>query len=674
MSSLSPRSTSSLSSLMTRHTFAPISPAPSSPLMTGGATGRLSSASLVSVGSAPAQMGIRKPRVVSASAGGLQRGRDSRNKLLAKVMHRSGGEDRCTSQTLRPRGADARFGFGIADLFDGIPMAPVSGAAALMPLPLTKSASAPAELALPGVSQMTTAMETSSPEMDTLSVKWTCRGCGTFDESKLVPGNDGFDVCDDCGTTDRQRTVSIDRQGNCAREDDNTDVADHWTRDAEKESATAAARGGENAEERRQRLLAGAGGTRMTKSVSRRMDLGGVQGRIETIVKNETASRVEGSPAQVQKYQRIVGYLEANFDWMGKSMNTSLKPHLRIEARRAVANAFLHASICQNRTCCLNIAKRSNSTLALGIMQHCFERLLSIARAPATTPVADDDKDSAASAHREELLRLAREATPQLLQKLLDGVRQLHDQNQSLGQQEQVASTMGLLVDWSREAICKPCGSAANAASTSVAGSGHGDTNSTIATNHHLNHHHHHHHILNNPTLHHHHNNHQALSLPPPLQLPPSIVANGVQVAMPPLVQNPSFPLSDSPTPTSGESTNGSPTDVLWTVRDTLTGAARKANVRADVRHAALHALGQPAVADWIRSANVLPIDVLSVVLLDAASAALKVEDASSELMAQVCHENDISPTTARLATATLSGLIFIEPANSVGIFGEQIF
>jgi hypothetical protein len=113
---------------------------------------------------------------------------------------------------------------------------------------------------------------------------------------------------------------------------------------------------------------------------------------------------------------------------------------------------------------------------------------------------------------------------------------------------------------------------------------------------------------------------------------------------------------------------------VLWTVRDTLTGAARKANVRTDVRHAALHALGQPAVADWIRSANVLPIDVLSVVLLDAATAALKVEGANSELMAQVCYENDISPTTARLATATLSGLISIEPANPVGIFGEQIF
>jgi hypothetical protein len=145
-------------------------------------------------------------------------------------------------------------------------------------------------------------------------------------------------------------------------------------------------------------------------------------------------------------------------------------------------------------------------------------------------------------------------------------------------------------------------------------------------------------------------------------------------VAIPPLVQNPSFPLSESPTPASGDSTTVSPSDVLWTVRDTLTGAARKANVRTDVRHAALHALGQPAVADWIRSANVLPIDVLSVVLLDAATAALKVEGANSELMAQVCYENDISPTTARLATATLSGLISIEPANPVGIFGEQIF
>ena len=622
--------------------------------------------------------GIRKPRALSASRSttsmatteAIQNGRNSRARLLATVTGRYSGY---AEDAPRPFCDDARLGFQIADPSERMPMAPSPATLVRSlyapPLPLTKSVSAPADLSLPEAVDV----EMSSPEMEATPVRWVCRGCGTKDQSKLVPGSDGFDVCDDCGTTDRQQTVSLDRQGNCAREDDNTDVADHRTRDAEKESAMAAARGDENAEERRQRLLAGAGGTRVKKSVSRRMDLGGVQGKLETIVKNETAERIEGSRAQVQKFQRIAGYLEANFDWMGKSMNESLKPHLRIEARRAVNNAFLHAGVCQDRGCCLNIGKRSNSTLALGLMQHCFERLLTVARAPAATATAAAEGDDTRRAEHAELLRLAREVTPQLLGKLLDGVRQLHDQNQSLGQQDQVSSTMGLLVDWPLEKICVPCGSAAHAASASVAGSGHGETNSTIATtnttnttNTTIN-------TTNQPPPFNHHHNHQALMLPPPLQLPPSAVAGGTHMAMPPLVQNPSFPSSDSPTPSS-TSTNDSPTDVLWTVRDTLTGAARKANVRADVRHAALHALGQPDVADWIRSANVLPVDVLSVVLLDAVSVALKVDDASSELMAQVCYENEISPTTARNATATLSGLISIEPATSVGVFGEQIF
>ena len=588
MSSLSPRSQSSLSSLMTRHTFLPISPTPSSQLLVGGETGRLSSASLASVGSAPAQigggvsnaslLGIRKSRSMGTSVA-LQQGREARAKLLARVTRPSGvgggsggcgsgsggsGGDRYTSNPLRSRCADARFGFSIADPFDYMQIFP-GGTATLAPLPLTKSASAPADLALPGPSVPTDATYTSSPETTPLPVKWSCRGCGTTDDSKLVPGTDGFDVCDDCGIADRQQTISLDRQGYCAREDDNTDVADHWTRDAEKESGMAAARGGETPEERRRRLLAGAGGTRMSQSVSRRMDLGGVQGKLDTVVKNETAKRVEGSPAQVQKYQRIVGYLETNFDWMGKSMNKSLKPHLRIEARRAVSNAFLHAGVCQERSCCLNIGKRSNSTLALGLMQHCFERLLSIARAPATTQVADGDNDGADGAYSQELVRLARDATPQLLQKLLDGVRQLHDQNQSLGQQDHVSSTMGLLVDWPRDKICKPCGSALgqqSVAGSSVTGYGHGDTNNTIATtattantntntNTNTNNN-------NNPSLlqHHHNNHHQALLLPPLLQLPPSVVSGGGAVAIPPLVQNPSFPLSESPTPASGDSTS----------------------------------------------------------------------------------------------------------------------
>ena len=109
-------------------------------------------------------------------------------------------------------------------------------------------------------------------------------------------------------------------------------------------------------------------------------------------------------------------------------------------------------------------------------------------------------------------------------------------------------------------------------------------------------------------------------------------------------------------------------------MRDTLTGAAREANVRADVRCAAMAALSQPDLLHWIRTQNVLPVDVLSVAVLTAVTAKLGLEDCTNELLERYCYEHTISPTTARAAAVTMAGLMSVELAPATGVFGDGIF
>ena len=128
-----------------------------------------------------------------------------------------------------------------------------------------------------------------------------------------------------------------------------------------------------------------------------------------------------------------------------------------------------------------------------------------------------------------------------------------------------------------------------------------------------------------------------------------------------------------SPTPTN-RAGPGSPSDIVWSVRDMITGAARLANVRADVRCAAMAAIMQQELADWIRTRNTLPVDVLGIAVLTAATIKLQLEDSTSELLEQYCYEYSISPTTARQTADTVARMMTVEPAPAAGVFGDGIF
>ena len=579
----------------------------------------------------------------------------------------------------RPFCSDARLGYRIADPARPLPLrADQSNGAALaaplprsplVPLPMTKSHSAPTELQLP--KPLDNREATTATTTTTTVAPWMCKGCPNDDPRELDLNSDGFYVCNECGTADRQQAISLDRQKYCAREDDKTDVADRWMRDANREAEEATARGSETNDERRHRIMGGAGGTRLSQSVARRHQLGGAQSRLETRAVRALSERIEGSQIQVAKRNRVIGAMEKGFDCIGKVLNDDLRKHMRIHAKRAIGNAFEHADVCTHYACSLHIAKRSNYTLGLCIMHHCIEKLLDVCRAREVA--------AAQVANEYALARLVAEYTPQMLSKMLETLQQLHEQNSGTGQIGQVTGSVRLLLDWTQEQICRPCadqsggvvgggGDAGGGTQTAARAppqsqppqSPPSPTDSTTTT------------TTNNTTT-----TQATTLLPPP---PPTTVTHGLPplLSLPPaaiqFVSTASNASLDPGSPTASVASGGSPTDIVWNVRDTLTGAARESNVRADVRCAAMAALSQPDLLDWIRTQNVLPVDVLSVAVLTAASSKLGLEDCTNEIMERYCYEHTISPTTARAAALTIAGLMSVEPAPATGVFGDGIF
>ena len=113
---------------------------------------------------------------------------------------------------------------------------------------------------------------------------------------------------------------------------------------------------------------------------------------------------------------------------------------------------------------------------------------------------------------------------------------------------------------------------------------------------------------------------------------------------------------------------------MVWSVRDLIHGASVLADVRTSVRDAALGAISKEGLANWIRTQNVLPVEVLSVVILGATARKLGMEDSTGQLLEQYCFQNHISPTTARSAADAVAGIMVVDPSTPAGLFADGIF
>jgi len=598
-------SSPSLSTLRAKHAFLPISPAASPTMIHASHRG----SPLCGSSSAGPSPSIRKPRVTHAVAWSPLA--DARVRALAvATSHMPGATGTSGEDARRPFCANALLGFGLDDPFRAMPVMPTTPPAssplAIAPVPLTKSRSAPAGFGFEDDSTTHSLQNPldNNPEEITQTI-WMCRGCGSTNEDDLELNSDSAYTCV-CGTVDQQRCISLDRQGMCKREDDNTDVADRWARDAIKEAAEAAANGPETNDARRHRLLAG-NGTRVGTRVQKRHGMGNAADRLDTQACREITSHIDGHVSS-QKLQRVFEYLETDFDWLGKTFADALRRHVRMETKRVLSNSSMHAQACTERNrgnaCSLNLAKRPNFLIAQCMLQETLERLKSDANRAMVSI----------------------ECTSHELNEHLERLRQLQEQSPSSGQLPQVRAAVRLLLDWHQGTVLCPCGAGQAPPPPSV-------TNPALGT-----------------------------GPPPPFALPPA--------AMTALVDTLDSPRSSA----SAASVSDAASDAVFGVRDAIAGAAIRANVRSDVRCASLAAIAQLELGDYIRTRNVLPVDVLGVAVLAAVATKMGLEDATSELLAQCCHEQQISQTTARVTIEAMATMLHVEPAAASGVFGDGIF
>ncbi len=536
---------------------------------------------------------IRKP-VAMATATTSQR----RARLLAMVTLRAGDDGEATR---RPVCSDPSLGYGLADPSRVLPLPP--SPRLLSAPPLTKSWSAPAALLRDDP------RSPSGPVPDAGTAQHATRPCknsecDSVDENDLELGADAQYVCRRCGTVAGQHMVSLHHQKACALEADPTATGDERMHDSAKEAGAAAARGPETGAERRRRLVAGAGGSRIAQSVVRRLAVGGAHSRVETVASRELLHRIDGDvPALTQKFQRVVVFLQAAFSWIGRTLTDALRVHVRMETRRLIATSETHEGMCRNRgSCSLCLSRRSNQLIANCAFQVCLERLRELGAGDRTRATA------------------APECTDRELDEHLSRLTQLHSQTQGHGQVPQIVSAVRALLNWEHWEL-PPC--CATTATTNV-----------------------------------------APSSPPLLVLPPPLLVDEHR----PTVDSPgSAASSDS----SGEASGAA----LWRIRDVVTGAAERVNARADVRVAALSAIAQPALVEWMRArSGALPMDVLGVALLGAVASKLGVHDCTGELLAQTCYENSVSPHAAREATNAMAAIAVVEPSAGAGVFGDGIF
>jgi hypothetical protein len=133
---------------------------------------------------------------------------------------------------------------------------------------------------------------------------------------------------------------------------------------------------------------------------------------------------------------------------------------------------------------------------------------------------------------------------------------------------------------------------------------------------------------------------------PPPLHLPPALH-------------------------TVASSTGNDNEDVIWVLRNAIHSAWRLANERTDVRQTATAAVQEPAISEWIRVENTLPICVLGVVMLKAAAIKLELESSVDELLSTLCAKNDLSPTTANNVAICVTKMMHAKRKTTLGVFGD---
>lgn len=436
--------------------------------------------------------------------------------------------------------------------------------------------------------------------------EWVCKGCGTTDTTQLVSNCDNSLVCDVCGTVEGVGIVARDRQKNCTREEDKTVVADVHADGAN--AAPNTANGVESAYEARKRHIHDAEGTLVPRRVSQKNGLAAAQARVTTAILQDAREHGEIDAKKERKLRAVLKVVEATFDQLG-GLDNRIQKFIRLEAVRVLDYGMKHAACCHDN-CELAVSSRGNGSIALSVIQTCFEKFV----------------DSSEVTHF-AIATIAPETTKATLLQCLDKIKQLKLQHVSTMQRAQANAAVKVVIEWSREQVCTPCGNRDGEVSSSSA------TDGSLG-----------------PVL-------PLLTLPPPALTPTPL----------------NYSLS-SASLASSNSVGSEETQLHYAIRDIILSAARLASVKARVRCAALRGVqDDDGLVEWIRTINNFPVDVLGVVILSAAARKLGEEDLTSHLLETTCKSFKISPTSAREARSSILEVWKVGHDDAGGAFGEGL-
>ena len=313
----------------------------------------------------------------------------------------------------------------------------------LMPMPIVRARSAP--VGGWGVDVDSDEMHVdaegfpcTAPAADE-QVEWRCPGCDTTELPQ--PNRDSQISCVKCGAgiEGDPRMVDGIRQSICPLAEAQDQTADAPGQTPEERRINALIEGDEDPQQRKARLLAAAGGTRIR---SARGHHGVYLQRGDRIVKasvqKELTARIEGESAEARKNRDVLKYLELQLTELNPGLHKNLLRHVKVEAVRIVSAFFVHEGVC-GRGCGVTQTGAAAKMLAGCLLEAVLSQQCS-------ELVSEGNAKHAPGWTKEQF------------EKAIAQVRAPKEsRNGGTMNRQQVLSSVGLFLRWSHEKICKPC-------------------------------------------------------------------------------------------------------------------------------------------------------------------------------------------------------------------------
>ena len=276
--------------------------------------------------------------------------------------------------------------------------------------------------------------------------RWSCKACRTDDPRKLQQGSDSAMVCTACGAVESQvEMIALERAKNCPKNEDNTVVADAPCGSAQDAANVALTNGPESAAERRVRLQAWSGGTRMSTKLLKRNNLLSAQNTIDSAAVKSLKESIEGRVYSDLINKGIVNVL-GKLATQIKGLDEHIEKHIRLEAIRIYKASLQHESVCHLKGCMLCLSSSANAVVAITMTEHTMEALCKASKAQGS---ASPDTATIAS--------LAPWCTTQQVESQLVQVKQLKLRYASPIHRMQVASAITMISAWTPEEAMRPC-------------------------------------------------------------------------------------------------------------------------------------------------------------------------------------------------------------------------